>query len=127
MYIVNDIFHNGSVWALVIALIYIFNALKPLIKSHLRNNHELSLFRCACRAVASVAQVAEASPSDRENEAISLIFRFANSHNIPIDMNLAKALFNQAKVHFKANGGQVKKPLQVSVQSDGSVKEDDNK
>lgn len=129
MDIIKELWNDGSLWALIGFLAYIYKIdIRPLLKSHLRNSHEKSLLACADRAVASVAKVADASPSDREQEMLSLIFTFADKHKIPINRDVAKQFLNLALSRFKQNGGKFKQSLQVKVNQDGSVQEeDDNK
>lgn len=125
MNIINDIFHNGSLWALVLTIIYIYNEVEPVLKSHLRNNHEKSLLASANRIVPSVAKVADASPSDRENEMISELFEFASKRHIPINIDLAKSFITKAKSDYINNGGKM--PKTVNNLMNKAINEGDNK
>lgn len=129
MYFINDLFHNGSLWALIATIIYIYKQSEPLLKSHVRNNHEKSLLACSNRIVALVAPIADASPIDRKKLAINDLNEFAAQRKIPLTDKTARSFLSKAKADFINNGGHFAKPQSINlhVQSNGVVKEDENK
>ena len=114
MYILNHIFNwiqSGAFVALVGVIGYIFQQTRPMIKSHVRNNHERSLMNCANRLVPALAKIAQATPADRKSEAISELCVFASKNHIKINPDEAKHFIEKAIEDYKSNGGSVKKTI----------------
>ena len=107
MNIINDIFQNGSIWALVGTLLYVFSEFEPALKAHVRNEHAKSLLDCANRIVPSIMKIQEASPTDRKNEALAELNEFASKRNIPLEQQVARHIIEKAITDFVNNGGKI--------------------
>lgn len=129
---IMSIIANGGLWTIIIAVLTYLPKINKIIEAHLkakkataRNAHELSLMRAADRITPSVMKVAQASPSDRLNEALSELTQYANSRDIYIDSALAKHVINNAIAKYNKSNGLISDAVKSVTSKDGSLKESD--